>query len=174
MMKNCTNRSLFSALLARISKRWRYLPESRERIVKVVENGSLRNTTLTGKDVKMDTDTNVVETPVVDAVVDAVVEIDGPQKIMARKAKQGQGKCLLTVASKADAAEIIPELTKTLEQGYTIFTRAHQPVEIVTAVDWKKAREVLDAREVTRKDAIASLTPEQLAALPELAKLLKA
>ena len=118
----------------------------------------------------MDQDTNVVETP----VVETVVEVDGPQDIMARKAKQGQGKYLLTVASKADAAEITPELSKTLEAGYTIFTRAHTPVEIVTAVDWKKAQEVLSARDVARKAAIASLTPEQLAALPELAKLLKA
>ena len=158
------SRTFFSALLARISKR--YLPESRERIVKVVENGSLRNETLTGKDVKMDENT-VVETP-------EVVEVVGPVDIMARKAKQGQGKYLLTVESQADADEISPELAKTLEDGYTVFTRKHEPVEITSAEKWRKAREVLDARENARKAAIASLTPEQLAALPELAKLLKA
>ena len=162
-------RTFFSALLARISKR--YLPESRERIVKDVENGSLRNKTLTGKDAKMDTNTNIVE-------VVEVVEADGPQDIMARKAAQGQGKYLLTVASKADAAEVSPELAKTLEPGYKIFTRDHTPVKIETAVDWFKAREVIVARDAARKSALKaamdSLTPEQIAAIPELAALVGA
>ena len=161
------SRTIFSALLARISKKFRSFPESRERIVKVVGNGSLRNRTLTEKDAKMkDANTNV-------AVVDApaVVEV-GPVDVMARKAVQGQGKYLLTVESKADADAITPELSKTLEAGYTIFTRKHQPVEITSAEKWLKAREVLTARDEARKVAIASLTPEQLAALPELAALI--
>ena len=158
MMKTRTSRSLFSALLARISKKFRSFPESREKIVKDVRS----NETLTGKDAKMDKDTNVVETP-------AVVETDGPQDIMARKAKQGQGKYLMTVAGKADAAAITPELSKTLEAGYTIFTRDHQPVIIVKAVDWLKAQEVIVARKAARAKFLANLDPDIRAALPELA-----
>lgn len=145
-------RMLFSALVARIAKKFRSFPESKEKIVK-----NVRNETPNERMLKMDTNVETVVAPVV---------VDGPTEIRTRKGKKGPGSLVLVTPNIADAEIVKAEIGKDLAADTMVFTQPHIDEPIISAADWLKARETLVAAKAKKKAFIASLNPEQIALLP--------
>jgi hypothetical protein len=154
MMK--TQKSLFSAIIARIAKKFKTSPENRETIVK----GRWSTRTLTKGNEKM-TKQAKIDAP----VVAPVAEIDGPVEIHVRNGKKGPGTLVVIVPNKADGEIVKGEIAKTAKVGTMVFTKPYQAPVITPAIDWLKAREAIVARQASRSALIATLKPEQLALL---------
>ncbi len=147
--------SLFSAIVARIANKFKSFPENRG---KIVESRSL---TPIERNLKMiENQTNDAESTDADVAV-----VDGPVEVRTRKGKKGPGKLSVIVPNKADAATVVKNLKGTVDAGTMVFTKVHESVKIVSAIDWLAAREVLAQRATDRAELLAGFTPEQLALL---------
>ena len=154
MAKTQKSQSLFSAIVARIANKFKSFPENRG---KIVESRSLTPE----RNFKMiENQTDATESTDADVAV-----VDGPVEVRTRKGKKGPGKLSVIVPNKADADTVVENLKKTVETGTMVFTKVHEFVKIVSAIDWLAAREVLAQRSTARAELLAGFTPEQLALL---------